>query len=568
MITRRPALTQDLALDDTIHPVLAKVYASRGISGASELNNSATALARFDSLSGMAVAVDVLQDALFNNKRILIVGDYDADGATSTAVMIRGLRSMGASEVQYLVPNRFEFGYGLSPAIVEVAKSHSPDVLITVDNGISSIDGVASARAAGMAVIVTDHHLPGAQLPDANAIVNPNVAGDEFPSKCLAGVGVAFYLLAALRARLAQTDWFTRIGATPKLADLLDLVALGTVADVVPLDHNNRIFVAQGLARIRAGRCCPGIVALMQIGKRDPARAVASDLGFAVGPRLNAAGRLQDMTIGIECLLTDSDEVAGNLAGALNDLNVERRSIEAEMTESAERHLEQIRLDGDLPAALSLFEPDWHPGVVGIVASRVKDRVHRPVIAFAPDGDDFLKGSARSVTGLHIKDALEAVAARKPALIRKFGGHAMAAGLTVERAAFNEFRDEFAAVVAEVLGPDGAKHEHLSDGPLDPADRNLALAEAIRLAGPWGQEFPEPMFDDEFQVLEQRIVGGTHLKLRLGCVPSGRSFDAIAFGLGEQHPCPRCVRALYQLDVNTFRGNTTVQLMVKHLEPS
>ncbi len=569
MIVRREVPNPLPSLGEQLLPMLARAYAARGVNSENELEVGASALATFDALGGVDAATSILANAIERNERILIVGDYDADGATSTALMIRALSAMGAKQVSYLVPNRFEDGYGLSPAIVDAATSFAPQVLVTVDNGISSLDGVAYARERGIRVIVTDHHLPGAALPTADAIVNPNVPGDAFPSKNLAGVGVAFYLLAALRAHLSKAGWFERASLNaPKMAQWLDLVALGTVADVVPLDHNNRILVHQGLARIRARQCCPGISALLGIGKRDARNAVAADLGFAVGPRLNAAGRLNDMTVGIECLLTDQPQAAASLAASLDDLNAERRQLEAYMTSQAEQAVADLRLGADLPEALALFEPDWHAGVVGIVASRVKDRVNRPVIAFAKDGDGSLKGSARSVEGVHIKDALELMAAKTPGLILKFGGHAMAAGMTIAESAFEAFAKEFARVVRDLVGPQGLKVHVFSDGGLDPADRSMAVANLIRQAGPWGQGFAEPQFDDAFEVLEQRIVGGSHLKMILGCAASGRRFDAIAFGLGEQHPCPSTIRAVYRLDINQFRGATTLQLLVQHIEPA
>lgn len=568
-IVRRTIPSDAGRLGADLHPVLARVYAARGIESPGELDTSAAALENFSALGGIDAAVEILADALARAQRILIVGDYDADGATSTAVMVRGLTAMGASQVDYLVPNRFEFGYGLSPEIVAVAAERSPDVLITVDNGIASIDGVSAAREAGMRVIVTDHHLPGQSLPAADAIVNPNCPGDNFASKHLAGVGVAFYLLAALRAHLRTAGWFERRKLPlPNIAELLDLVALGTVADVVPLDHNNRILVRQGLARIRARRCVPGILALLEIGGRTASTAVATDLGFAVGPRLNAAGRLEDMTIGIECLLADSFAPARRLAVELDQLNQSRKAIESDMNEQASHHVDQLVLDDALPPALSLYEPSWHPGVVGIVASRVKERTHRPVVAFARDGEHLLKGSARSVRELHIKDALEAVSARRPGLLIRFGGHAMAAGVSIAQERFGEFESALSEVVEEVLGPDGAGPERLSDGSLAPDERTLALAQTLRSAGPWGQAFAEPQFDDEFEVLDQRVVGGSHLRLRLECPSSGQRLDAIAFGLGDQHPCPALVRVLYRLDVNTYRGVSSVQLNVQHLEPA
>lgn len=569
MIERRPLpdpLPEEL---EQLPEVLRRVYAARGVTRREQLDTSARNLLDYGALGGIDAAAGILEAAVRSNRSILIVGDYDADGATSTALVVRTLRAMGAGRVDYLVPNRFEFGYGLSPAIVEVALERSPEVLITVDNGIASIEGVAAAKAAGVQVIVTDHHLPGAELPIADAIVNPNCEGDAFPSKALAGVGVAFYLMAALRARLRDSGWFESPDhREPNLAECLDIVALGTVADVVPLDQNNRVLVSQGLARIRAGRCAPGITALMEVGKRDASRAVASDLGFVAGPRLNAAGRLDDMTVGIECLLAPTLAAARPLAQELQDLNEARKQIEADMSAAAETALERLSLDGDLPAGLCLFEEDWHPGVVGIVASRVKERCHRPVIAFAPEDERYVKGSARSVEGVHIKDVLERITARDPTLVVRFGGHAMAAGLTLERTALAAFGAAFHAAVAEVTGEQGLARVLASDGPLEPAERTLETAEILRSAGPWGQRFPEPVFDDEFEVADQRIVGGRHLRLSLECARSGHRYQAIAFGMGAMAPLAHQVRALYRLDVNTFGGRTSLQLMVEHLEPA
>ncbi|MBT6277619.1 MAG: single-stranded-DNA-specific exonuclease RecJ [Chromatiales bacterium] len=559
-----PTSVPDFGAD--LHPVLQRVYGARAVSSAEQLETGLNRLAGFEKLAGIERATQLLHEALEAQVPILIVGDFDADGATSAALMVKGLTALGAQNVGYLVPNRFEFGYGLSPQIVEVALRQKPSLLVTVDNGITSVDGVALARANGVQVIVTDHHLPGAELPDADAIVNPNLAGDEFPSKNLAGVGVAFYLLVALRARLRDRGWFDAAGIKPaNLAELLDLVALGTVADVVPLDRNNRILVAQGLARIRAGRCRPGIRALLTAGGRTVERAVASDLGFAAGPRLNAAGRLTDMSLGVECLLSDTEEAAGQMASELQALNLTRREIEADMSEEALSQVDAMTQSSAPPPALALFKEDWHPGVVGIVASRVKDRVHRPVVAFAQDGEHRLKGSARSIPGLHIKDALERVAAQRGDLIERFGGHAMAAGLTIASANLSAFREAFEQVVMDVLGPDGSERSVLTDGSLKPAELNLQLASALRAGGPWGQGFEEPQFDGEFEVRAQRIVGERHLKLKLRMAGSNRDIDAIAFGLGLIHPCPKQVRAVYRLDVNEYRGTLSPQLVVEHL---
>jgi single-stranded-DNA-specific exonuclease len=570
-ISRRQAKPVPEDLAEALHPVVARVLAARDVLSVSELDYRLEKLHPATMLAGMDDAVALLMDALAHDKRILVVADYDADGATGCAVAVRGLRLLGAAHVDYLVPNRFEFGYGLTPEIVAVAEKRAPELLITVDNGISSVDGVAAAAACNVPVIVTDHHLPGERLPQAAAIVNPNQQGDNFPSKCLAGVGVAFYLLIALRAALRDRRWFDQRGLQePNLARLLDLVALGTVADVVPLDANNRILVAQGIARIRAGSLQPGVAALLEIAGRDSDRLTASDLAFAVAPRLNAAGRLTDMTLGIECLLCDDPSVAAEMAATLDGLNRERRHIEARMRDQAMAQVEALSFESveTLPRGLCLFDPEWHPGVVGIVASRVKERLHRPVIAFAPDGEDTLKGSARSVSGVHIRDALEAIATRHVGLLSKFGGHAMAAGLSLERARFEEFRAAFDAEVRRHLSAGDLRGIISSDGPLEPADIGLALARELRGAGPWGQGFPEPVFDGEFQVMSSRVVGESHLKLTLRAGDGAQPVDAIAFNALEYWPKDaKIVRVAYKLDVNWFRGRETAQLVVEHAEP-
>ncbi|HFE32333.1 MAG TPA: single-stranded-DNA-specific exonuclease RecJ [Gammaproteobacteria bacterium] len=574
-IKRRPSVTIPGDLPTDLPPLLARLYAARGITDARELDRSLNSLLPFETLSGIADAVDLLQQALDHGQRILIVGDFDADGATSSALGVRALRAMGAAQVDYLVPNRFEYGYGLTPEIVAVAAVRKPDLLITVDNGIASIDGVAAAKALGMRVLVTDHHLPGDALPAADAIVNPNRPGDAFAAKGTAGVGVIFYVMLALRARLRETGWFTEQGIdVPNLAELLDLVALGTVADVVPLEHNNRILVAQGLARIRRGQCCPGISALIRVAKRNPQQLVAADLGFALGPRLNAAGRLEDMALGIECLLADDPDAALLLAQRLDELNRERRDIEAEMKAEAMVILDAMTIasrmaeDAELPVGLCLFEPHWHPGVIGILASRVKDRLHRPVIVFAESGEDEIKGSARSVPGLHIRDALDAVAKRHPDLLSKFGGHAMAAGLSLARADLDRFSQAFDEEVRRHLGAEDLRHEILSDGELSAAELNLPLAESLRAAGPWGQGFSEPLFDGVFDIVKRRIVGENHLKLVLRLPGSEQIIDAIAFNtLDDDWPTGTTqVELAYRLDVNEYNGRRSVQLMVEHIQ--
>lgn len=551
---------------ESMHPVLRQVFAQRRIRSADELVYGANALCAPDTLSGIDAAARLLAEHF--DKRILVIGDFDADGATSTAVALLGLRSLGARNVDFLVPDRFRFGYGLTPEIVALAKLREPDLIVTVDNGISSIAGVAAARAAGIRVLVTDHHLPGATLPDADVIVNPNQPGDAFPSKALAGVGVMFYVLLALRKFLREQN--SRPQPEPNLAELLDLVALGTVADVVPLDHNNRVLVHQGLARIRAGRCRPGILALLEIAKRSPAQINASDLGFAVGPRLNAAGRLEDMSIGIECLLADNPARARQLAAQLDQLNRDRRDIEQQMLADALRSVAAMNFDdvATLPLALCLHEADWHQGVVGIVASRIKDRLHRPVIAFAADGESgMLKGSARSVPGVHIRDVLDAVAARYPGLVEKFGGHAMAAGLSLAADRLENFALALNEEMARWVGPEDLRGILRSDGELAAEHLCLECAEVLREAGPWGQSFPEPLFDGLFEIRNRRIVGERHLKLQLGVPGHAAVIEAIAFGQAAFESVER-VRAVYRLDVNEWQGRRSPQLVIEHLFPA
>ncbi len=576
------------ALPDDLPLLLRRIYAARQVSDRAQLEQGLDRLHPTLALSGMTAAVALLQEALAQDWRIMIVADFDADGATSCALAVRALRALGARDVRYLVPNRFEYGYGLTPEIVAVAAQQAPALIITVDNGVSSIEGVAAAQQHGIRVLVTDHHLAGATLPAADAIVNPNLPGDAFPSKNLAGVGVIFYVMLALRARLREIGWFTARGITePNFAVLLDLVALGTVADVVPLDHNNRILVEQGLRRIRAGQCCPGILALLEAGGRTPERLAASDLGFAVAPRLNAAGRLEDMAQGIECLLSDELGTARQMAQRLDELNRERRGIEADMQEQALAAIAQLRLSDDcmdaggratqgavaedstLPTGLCLYDDNWHQGVIGILAGRIKDRLHRPVIAFAPAGDGELKGSARSVPGFHIRDALDAVATRHPGLISKFGGHAMAAGLSLKRENFANFSAAFAAEVSRHLNDDDLHAVIHSDGELAAEELSLENAELLRASGPWGQGFPEPVFHGEFEVLSRRVVGERHLKFTVRRDNVSRPLDAIAFNAVESGVPEDCQRLLlaYRLDVNEYRGLRTVQLVVEHLEP-
>jgi single-stranded-DNA-specific exonuclease len=556
-------------------PLLTRVYANRGVRSARDLQLSLHDLLPPESLTGAGAAACLLADAMATGQRLLVIGDFDADGATSTALALGALRAMGAAEVDYLVPNRFEYGYGLTPEIVALAARRQPNLIITVDNGIASIDGVRAARAQGIATLVTDHHLAGETLPAAEVIVNPNQPGCGFASKALAGVGVIFYVMLALRAELRRRGWFAqRALQEPNLAEFLDLVALGTVADVVPLDRNNRILVAAGLQRIRRGLARAGLIALLEVAGRNPATTVASDLGFTVGPRLNAAGRLDDMSVGIECLLSPGRERAADYAARLQRLNEERRRIEHGMQEEALALLEQLAPPSDtdeVPAGVTLYEPGWHQGVIGILASRVKERVHRPTVVFAdagPDSDE-LKGSARSIPGIHVRDVLDAVATRHPGLLHRFGGHAMAAGLTLPRAHYPAFAAAFVTEV-ERHGRDLDLEAVLeSDGELAPSDFDLALAESLRLGGPWGQHFPEPLFDGRFRLVQQRLVAGKHLKLVLGLPGSHEVLDAIAFNVDlERWPDDgaQWVRAAYRLDVNEFRGRRSLQLVVEQLE--
>ncbi len=573
-IVRRDPTTFPASLPG-LNPVLARVLAGRGVVSMDEIAVELSRLLPPAQLKGIDAAVAVLADAVVSGGAILLIGDYDADGATSTALCVSTLRAMGAN-ADFLVPDRFRFGYGLSPEIVDVAATRKPAVILTVDNGMSSHEGVARAKAYGIRVVISDHHLPGAQLPDADAIVNPNQPGCAFLSKAIAGVGVAFYLMSALRAALRERGWFNAARPAPNLADALDLVALGTVADVVPLDANNRILVEQGLRRIRAGRVRPGIAALIAIAKRNRARLVAADLGFAVGPRLNAAGRLDDMSIGIRCLLADNDAEAQRYAAELDAMNQERRVIEGDMQQAALAALSQLTLDeGRLPHGICLFDARWHQGVIGIVAARIKERCHRPVIAFAPadgqaiNGDGELRGSARSIEGVHIRDVLDAVAAHNPGLVSRFGGHAMAAGLTLARANYEAFARAFNAEVLRVLPAAALSPVLLSDGALAFAELDLALAQTLRDAGPWGQAFPEPLFDGEFEVLAQRLVGEKHLKLVLSApAAGGRVLDAIAFNIDTRlwPNDARRVRIAYRLDVNEYRGVHTPQLLVEWIE--
>ncbi|HEI8671413.1 TPA: single-stranded-DNA-specific exonuclease RecJ [Serratia marcescens] len=570
-LRRRPA-ADDTHLPASLPPLLRRLYALRGVQAEQELERGVKGMLPWQQLDGIDDAVGLLQQALADGRRIMVVGDFDADGATSTALTVLALRSMGGAAVDYLVPNRFEDGYGLSPEVVEQAAARGAELIVTVDNGISSHAGVDMAHAKGMQVLVTDHHLPGETLPAAEAIVNPNLRGCAFPSKSLAGVGVAFYLMLALRARLRDSGWFEqRALAMPNLAELLDLVALGTVADVVPLDANNRILVYQGLNRIRAGKCRPGIRALLEVANRDARQLAANDLGFALGPRLNAAGRLDDMSIGVALLLSDDIAQARMLANDLDALNQTRREIEQGMQVEALQLCDQLeRTSTELPYGLAMYHPEWHQGVVGILASRIKERFHRPVIAFAPAGDGILKGSGRSVPGLHMRDALERLDMLNPGLMMKFGGHAMAAGLSLEEAKFDEFRQRFGELVGEWLDPAMLEGVIWSDGELAMQELSLTTAELLREGGPWGQAFPEPTFDGKFRILQQRLVGEKHLKLMVEPLGGGPLLDGIAFNVDTTlwpDSSVREVELAYKLDVNEFRGNRNVQLLIQHLWP-
>jgi len=549
-------------------PVLARAYAARGIEDPAQLSTGLDRLLPVGTLEGIEAAVQLLMQHRERRSRILVVGDFDADGATSSALIVRALRAWGYPEVDFLVPNRFEFGYGLTPEIVAIAAERAPALIITVDNGISSLAGVSAARERGIDVLVTDHHLAGQDLPMANVIVNPNLAGATFGSRSLAGVGVAFYVMAALYRALGDSS-------LPSPATWLDLVALGTVADIVPLDQNNRVLVAQGLQRIRAGRCTPGVRALLETGGKVLGNVIATDLGFVAGPRINAAGRLDDMSIGIRCLLTDSAEEATLIAQRLDELNRERRSIEGAMQEQAMAAVRRLGEPGHDRRGVCLFDPDWHQGVVGLVAGRVKERVRRPVIAFARAGDGSLRGSARSVTGVHVRDVLEAISTRTPGLIVRFGGHAMAAGLTLEEDKLDQFAAEFDREVTRWQAAGSLADRIDSDGELAVEEISLKTAELLREAGPWGQAFPEPSFDQSFRLRNVRIVGESHLKMWVELGDTGRRFDAIAFNALQGRPdrldaagkpvLPDQVHLVYRLDINEWGGERRLQLMVDHL---
>ncbi|MEN5206835.1 single-stranded-DNA-specific exonuclease RecJ [Stenotrophomonas terrae] len=565
-VVRRDAVASDGWGDETL-PLLRRIYAARGATTPGQAQPRLAQLHAPELLGGMQAAVALLADAIANDKRILIVGDFDCDGATACAVGVRGLRMLGARDVVHAVPNRMVHGYGLSPSLVEELAVLKPDLLVTVDHGIACHAGVRAAKALGWQVLVTDHHLPGEQLPPADAIVDPNVDGDAFPSKALAGVGVIFYVLMALRRQLREQAAFGT-QAEPDLLSLLDLVAVGTVADLVALDDNNRALVSAGLRRLRAGKASVGLQALIEVSGRDPRRLSASDIGYAVAPRLNAAGRLEDMALGIELLLTEDPAQARHIATLLEEINAERRAVQQIMTDDAEKAVARALLDDDMqrPVAACLFDAEWHPGVVGLVASKMKDRLHRPVIAFAPaePGDDALRGSARSISGFHIRDALAAINANHPGLMEKFGGHAMAAGLSLPLANLEAFKAAFVQQVQRSLDPALLQQQLLSDGELSPAELDFQHAEALRLAGPWGQGFAEPLFDGTFEVLEWRVLKERHLKLVLRQSGAAARINAIHFSGWTGTAPAQHVQVAYRLVSDDYRGGKAIQLIVEH----
>lgn len=573
-IVRRDADVSEELKNSDLHPLLKKIYANRGVTRLEQIDYSLKGLIDFSLLKDIDIAAEIVAQAIIENKRIIVVGDFDADGATSCAVMIRSLKAFGLNNVDYLVPNRFDYGYGLSSQIVDVAARSRPDLIVTVDNGISSIDGVRRANELGIKVVVTDHHLAADVLPEAAAIVNPNQPGCEFPTKMIAGVGVAFYLMLAVRASLRDKNWFNEeAGRTePNMANYLDLVALGTVADVVPLDENNRILIESGLQRIRKNKACAGINALLTIAGKSIEGCSSQDFGFIIGPRLNAAGRLDDMSIGIECLLSDDYELAFKYASTLNQMNQQRREIEGEMLGQAydilNQQMEKLDDASQIPDALAIYDDQWHQGVVGLLASRIKEKYHRPVIAFADAGDGELKGSGRSIPGLHMRDVLDAISKQHVDLIEKFGGHAMAAGLTIKQDDFSRFQQAFNSQVSAVLRPEDLNNISESDGPVAEEYMTIEASELFKYASPWGQLFPEPVFDDEFKILNWRIVGEKHLKLDLVKEETGVCYSAIAFNkTDEDLPAgDENIHIVYRLDVNEFRGNRNLQLIVQHIE--
>ncbi|WP_417501015.1 single-stranded-DNA-specific exonuclease RecJ [Marinobacter sp.] len=570
-ILRRPRPESYPGWGQDLPPLLRRLYAARGVTSDSQLSYTLKHLASPFELRGIDRAVELLTDAIAQNQRVLVLGDFDADGATSTAVAMLGLSMLGLQRIDFRVPSRFSDGYGLTPGIIErlLEDGELPDLLVTVDNGISAIEGVRAAKELGIKVVVTDHHLAGETLPDADAIVNPNQPGCAFLSKHAAGVGVMFYVLTALRKKLREAGLLPQ--PEPNLGSLLDLVALGTVADVVPLDHNNRIFVEQGLRRIRQGEARPGILALLEVAGREHGNISSTDLGFVIGPRLNAAGRLDDMSVGIACLLADNPDEARRLARELDTFNRERRTIEKDMKTQAQDLLASMSLDLEgLPWGLALFDQEWHQGVIGILAARIREQTHRPTIAFAPDENGVdIKGSARSIPGLHIRDVLAVVDSRYPGVMHKYGGHAMAAGMTLARRDLDTFSDAFDQAVRDTLTAADLEAAITTDGPLSSDELSLETAALLKRAGPWGQHFPEPLFDGEFRVVSQRIVGENHLKLVLQPVDGSGIIDGIAFNTGPEVPdyTRTGARVVYKPDANTFRGRTNLQLLVDYLEP-
>lgn len=562
---------KDGFLPSHLHPIIKQIYASRGMCSEKELTLKVSHLHDVMTLKGINQGCKLLFDALKKQQKIIIIGDFDADGATSTALMMDALQQFGAQDIDFIVPNRFEYGYGLSPEIVQIAADKGAELLITVDNGISCLAGVKKAKQLGLTVIITDHHLPGSCLPSADAIINPNQVDCPFPSKSLAGVGVAFYFMLAFRKYLRDKLWFSEQKINePNIAQLLDLVALGTVADVVSLDANNRILVEQGLLRIRAGQTRPGIQALIEVAGKNQHKLLASDFGFALGPRINAAGRLDDMAFGIHCLLTKDFNLARQMANELDALNKTRREIEQGMQSEAEVIFKRLDFGDKIPHAIALFHPEWHQGVIGIVAGRLKEKYHRPSIVFAHASDENsteIKGSARSIPGLHMRDLLEYINSQHPGIILKFGGHAMAAGLSIELNRLAEFQEIFESYAQQWIAPEDLTGVILSDGELTPQDMQLAFAQQLKDAGPWGQNFNEPIFDDQFEIVQQRIVGSNHLKLVLQ--KDSTVFDAIAFNIDlNEWPnhAAKCVHVAYKLDINEFRNKESLQLMIEYLE--
>ncbi|HUB91439.1 MAG TPA: single-stranded-DNA-specific exonuclease RecJ [Dyella sp.] len=569
VLKRRPLLGEPAGWGQAVHPVLQRIYAARGVLGPEQAEHRLTRLLSPQHLSGMQQAVALLADAIRSDTSIVIAGDYDCDGATGAAVAVRGLRMLGAQRVDYVVPNRFVHGYGLTPELVASLPAHA-QLIVTVDNGIASLAGVAAARARGMRVIVTDHHLPGDHLPAADAIVNPNVQGDGFPSKALAGVGVMFYVLLALRAHLREQDWFAT-KPEPDLSVLLDLVALGTVADLVPLDYNNRVLVEAGMKRLRSGRGCAGILALIEASQRSVVSLCASDFAYAIGPRLNAAGRLEDMRLGVECLLTDDAVQARRYAELLSSINQERRDLQAAMVAEAEVMVAGAAHVDTQTVGVTLFEPSWHAGVVGLVASKLKERLHRPVIAFAPAGEDdpdHLRGSARSIAGFHIRDALAVVDARHPGLIERFGGHAMAAGLSLETQHYPRFAEAFDAVAREWLSEEQLQAVLYTDGEMPAGLFTLDMARMLRYAGPWGQAFPEPVFENRFECFSWRPMGERHLRLSLRDPRDDAVHDAVMFNAYDGKPPPAVMRAAYELTINDWQGRESPRLLLRYMEPA